>query len=94
MTDKIKPEFNIDADATKLKELIHEGSTVMTKIEVLKEEIKALKDTAKEELGVEGKKFSKLLSMYHKANRDEVEDEANELTELYDKVFNGKAEQD
>lgn len=82
-----KPEFNISADATKLKELVRQASELQTKIEGLRDEIKAAKDTAKDELGVEPKKFGQLFKMYHKRSRDEVEAETEEVVDLYDKVF-------
>lgn len=85
---KEKPEFNIHADAKKLAELIRQASDVKTKIEILNDEIKAIKDTAKEELGLEPKKMAKLITMYHKKTRAEDEALAEELVDIYDKTFN------
>lgn len=87
MTDKIKPEFNVSADATKLKELIRQASEHKTKIELENDAIKAIKDTAKAEMGIDGKQFGRLLKMYHKKSRNEDEAEIEEVVDIYDKVF-------
>ncbi|QIW87005.1 double-stranded DNA binding protein [Aeromonas phage Ahp1_CNU-2021] len=85
---KAKVEFNVAADAKALKDMIKEASDIKTMIEGQNDALKATKDRAKTELGLEPKKFNQLLSMYHKRTRDEVEANNEEIVELYDKTFN------
>ncbi|ADQ53061.1 DsbA dsDNA-binding protein [Aeromonas phage 65] len=83
---KEKPVFNINSSKQNLLELVRECSERMMKIEIEREAIKAAKDAAKE-LGVEIKDFNVTVSMYHKKNRDEVEENNNRAVELFDKLF-------
>lgn len=84
---KTKVEFNVNSSKAALKEMISEGSSALTLIEAQKDHIKSIKDRAKEELGIDGKMFGKLLSIYHKHERDALEQESEEILELYDDVF-------
>lgn len=84
---KDKVEFNVVSSKAELKKRISEGSDALTHIESHKEHIKSIRDLAKEELGIDGKMFNKLLKIYHKHERDALEQESEEILELYDDVF-------
>lgn len=84
---KEKVEFNVVSSKTELKKMIDEVSGAMTQIEAHRDHIKSIKDRAKEELGIDGKKFGALCKIYHKRERDQVERESEEILELYDDVF-------
>jgi len=84
---KEKVEFNVVSSKTELKKMIGEASDAMTQIEAFRDHIKAIRDEAKEKLGIEGKKFTALTRIYHKRERDAVERDSEELLELYDDVF-------
>lgn len=83
---KEKPVFNIHSSKQNLMELVRECSERMVKIEIERDAIKAAKDAAKD-MGVEKADFNNILSMYHKRNRDEVEENNNRAVELFDKLF-------
>lgn len=80
-------EFDEAIHGEELAKLIKEASDTKLKISGYNLAIKDIRDRAKEELGVEGKKFNKLLALYHKGTRDEFETETEETVELYDSVF-------
>lgn len=83
---KEKPEFNIHSSKAQLIELVRTAGACKDQIKQQQEAIKAAKDAAKE-LGVEPKKFSALLTMYYLRKRDEIEQEKDELIDLYDSLF-------
>jgi hypothetical protein len=85
---KEKPQFNINADSSQLRELIRQASDCNTKIDIQKDEIKAARQTAKETLGVEPATFNTLLRWYHKREKDADEAKIGEASDIYDKVFN------
>ena len=84
---KVAVEFNPATMGKDLKDCIREASDHMVHIESHKEGIKAIKDRVKDELGVDGKLFGKLLKIYHKQERDTFENESSEVVETYDSVF-------
>jgi uncharacterized protein (UPF0335 family) len=85
---KVKVEFNQDEHGSTLAQYIKNASDVKIKIEAYNDEIKDIKDRAKEELGVDGKMFNQVFSLYHKGTRERFEDEKTEVVELYDTIFN------
>ncbi|AAQ17981.1 DsbA [Aeromonas phage Aeh1] len=84
---KPKVEFNVNAHSERLAEMIQEAEGHLTQIESLKEMIKEIRDGAKAELGLEGKEFNKMLKIYFKRERDQVEAENDEILEKYDAAF-------
>lgn len=84
-------EFNIHTDAEALKALLSEASDVKTEIEASNDTLKDIRTRAKDEIGLKPRKFNKLLGMYHKRNREEIEAESEELIDIYDKTFNAKS---
>ncbi|ASU00138.1 dsDNA-binding protein [Aeromonas phage AS-zj] len=90
---KEKPIFNIHSSKQELIQLVKTCYEHHTKISIEKEGIKAAKDAAKA-MGVDGKRFNKVLKMYLDQNRDEVEQENEEAIDLFDTLFvNGMKQQ-
>lgn len=87
MAKKEAVEFNQDVHGEELAKLIKEASDNKLKISGYNELIKDIRTRAKEELGVDGKMFNRLLALYHKDARDQFEAENEEVVELYDTVF-------
>ncbi|ADM79952.1 DsbA [Aeromonas phage phiAS5] len=87
---KAKVEFNVNVHAESLAALIDEAEGHLTQIASFQEMIKEIKTRAKEEMGVEGKDFGKLLKIRHKRERDQAEAEAEGIFELYDATFPSK----
>lgn len=83
---KEKPVFNIHSSKQNIMELVRECSERMVKIELEREAIKAAKDTAKD-LGMESADFNLIVSMYHKKNRDEVEEKNTRAVDMFDAMF-------
>lgn len=84
---KVKVEFDKETHGNTLAGYIKSASDAKLKMEGYADEIKDLKDKAKTELGVDGKMFNQLFSLYHKGTRERFEDEKTEVVELYDSVF-------
>lgn len=85
--EKVKIEFNQEEHGNTLAQLIKSASDTKLKMEAYGDEIKDIKDRAKTELGVDGKMFNQLFSLYHKGTRERFEDEKTEVVELYDTIF-------
>lgn len=84
---KVKVEFNQEEHGNTLAQLIKSASDTKLKMEAYADEIKDIKDRAKVELGVDGKMFNQIFSLYHKGTRERFEDEKTEVVELYDTIF-------
>lgn len=87
MAKKEMVEFDEAIHGEDLAKFIKEASDHKLKISGYNELIKDIRIRAKDELGVDGKMFNRLLSLYHKDNRDVFEAETEEVVELYDTVF-------
>lgn len=85
---KVKVEFCPDTHGERLAELIKSASDTKLKIEGYTDEIKELRTTAKDEIGVDTKMFNQLFAIYHKGTRERFEDEKTEVVDMYDTVFN------
>lgn len=85
--EKLKVEFDKHVHGATLKTLIEEASDHMLTIEGFQDLIKDIKSRAKDELGVDGKMFGKLLRIRHKEIRESFENENEEVIDLYDTVF-------
>ena len=57
-------------------------------IEAANDAIREIKKVAKDELGVDSKKFMPMLAIYHNDKRDDFEDTKEEILEMYDELFN------
>ncbi|UYD57580.1 double-stranded DNA-binding protein [Aeromonas phage B614] len=86
---KQKVEFNPSVHGERLQELIVEASNLKIQQEKYAEMVKEQKAIAKTECGVEGKLFNQLLRIYHKQEREQFEDAADEVTSAYDQIFKG-----
>lgn len=85
--EKIAVEFDETVHADDLKKLIKEASDHLLQAESFRTKMKDARDTAKVELGVDGKLFNQLLKIYHKDAREVYEAEKDEVVELYDSIF-------
>ncbi len=74
-------------DLAKIKAAIVECDGAMIRIESEREYIKEAIDVLAEEYNIEKKLIRKLLRVYHKANRDQVVAEADQLDTAYSTVF-------
>lgn len=90
---KNKKEFDINTDAAALAPFIDEALIVKDKIELYKGSLKDIKERAKDELGIKPKLFNQILNMRFKRNRDLVEEENEELIELYDSIYPAKSDE-
>ena len=81
------------ADLQKLKTMIIEASNSKLRIEAERDNIKAIKERAKDELEIKPKQFNRLLSTYHSQNFNQVITETEEFKEAYERVF-GVPEED
>lgn len=82
-----KVEFDKNVHGDLLKELIESASDNLLTIESYQTLNKDIKARAKNELGVDGKMFGKLLSIRHREIRESFETENDEVIDLYDTVF-------
>lgn len=80
-------EFDPQRDGQKLAGMIEEALVAKSNVELYNGAIKDIRNRAKEELGLKPAQFTKLLNIHFKRNRDEVENENEELMDLYDKAF-------
>lgn len=87
-TKKEKVEFNASLHGEELKQMLEEAVEVKTKMQLYVESIKDIRTRAKEELGLEPKKFNALLKLMFNQSKDEFAAEADELIDLYDQVNN------
>lgn len=87
---KEKVEFNPSVHGERLEQLITEASNLKTMQESYAEKIKEQRSIAITECGVEPKLFNQLLRIYHKQEREQFEDSADEVTSAYDQIFKGK----
>lgn len=79
--------FNPCMDGPLLAPFIEEAVIAKEKISLYQGSLKDIKDRAKDELGIKPKLFNKILAIHFKRNRDEVEEENEELMEIYDNAF-------
>lgn len=75
------------ADVLKIKNAVKEASNSMLRIEAERENIKAIREVLKDELGLPNPKFNEITKLYHKQNYSEVVAKDEEKVELYVKVF-------
>ena len=75
------------ADVLRIKNAVKEASDSMAHIKGERENIKAIRDLLKEELGLPNAKFNEITKLYHKQNYSEVVAKDEEKVELYVKVF-------
>lgn len=85
--EKVAVEFDEATHGEDLKKLIKEASDHLLQAESFRTKMKDARDTAKIELGVDGKVFNQLLKIYHKDTREVFESEKDEIVELYDSIF-------
>ncbi|QOI66458.1 double-stranded DNA binding protein [Erwinia phage FBB1] len=85
--EKVAVEFNEAVHGEQLKRLIKDASDNLLQAESYRLKVKETRESAKEELGVDGKVFNKLVALYHKDTRDTFETESEEIVEIYDSIF-------
>lgn len=79
--------FDEAIHGAELKKLIVDAADNKLKISGFQTLISDTRTKAKDDLGVDGKMFNRLLNLYFKSTRDEFEAETEEAIELYDSVF-------
>lgn len=84
---KEKVEFNPQLHGDQLEHCIKTCSDHMAIIEGAREAINELKKHSRDELGVDGKDFNRMLTIYHKDQREKFENENSDLLGMYDAVF-------
>lgn len=84
---KEKVEFNPAVHGDQLEHCIKECSDHMAIIEGARTAINEIKKHAREELGVDGKDFNRMLSIFHKDQREKFENENSDLLVMYDAIF-------
>lgn len=75
-------------EKTKLSAMIKDGSNLLFQSETIREQVGDIRKLAKEEFGLMPKEFNVLLRMYHKDQRDKIEEESMGAIDLYDSIFN------
>lgn len=84
---KQKVEYNARVHGDALKSLIRQASDHKAIMESGATAISELKKQAKNDLGVDPKKFNALFKIYHKDEREKFEDDSEELIGEYDALF-------
>lgn len=84
---KSKREFNPSVDGPELVPFLDEAMVALSEVNLAKGKLNDIKQAAKEKLGIKPGVFSKILMMRDKRNRDEVEEQNEEILEIYDTVF-------
>lgn len=77
-------------DLLKLNRAIRESSEEMTKIEVMREGVKDIKKTMVDDLkesGLTGARYTSMLNLYHKNNKDEYFSEISDQEAMYENIF-------
>lgn len=77
------------ADREKLLSAIKEMSNSMTRVDAEKDFQKDVIDKVNDELGLEKKYVRKLAGIYHRQNFTTVQQEQEELQELYEAITTG-----
>lgn len=78
------------SDINKLKQLVSEGSHVMTEIETLKE---GLRDTVKaiaEEMNIKPAVLNKVIRIAHKAEQGKVREDFDETMDILESIGRGE----
>lgn len=84
---KSKREFNPSVDGPELVPFLDEAMIALADVNLAKGKLNDIKQAAKEKLGIKPGVFGKILMMRDKRNRDEVEEQNEEILEIYDTVF-------
>ena len=74
-------------DIQKIKNAVIECSNPKLRQEAEKDNIKAIREDVKKQLGVAPKDFNRMVNAYHKQNYSEVVAGTETFTELYEKIF-------
>lgn len=88
--DKIKVEYDEDVHGEDFAKLVKEASDLKLIMEGYADQIKEIKQRAKDELGVNGKLFNQIFRLKHAGTRDRFESETTEAVETYDRLFPAK----
>lgn len=84
---KVKVEFNPSIHGDQLEHCIRQCSDHKAIIEGANEAIREIRKAAIEELGIEGKLFNQMLTIYHKDQREKFESDSDDVLETYDAIF-------
>lgn len=71
----------------KLEASIKDVSNLMFQQETIRTQIAESRKYIKDEFGINPKTFNMLTRMYHKDQRDKLEEESMEVIDLYDSLF-------
>lgn len=82
-----KKTYDPIQDAKDLVPYIEEALVVREKIDLLREQLKDIKTAAKDALGIKPKPFNQVLSIRHARNRHVVEEQNQEILDIYDSAF-------
>lgn len=74
-------------DAKDLVPYIEEAIVVREKMDLLRQQLKDIKAAAKDALGIKPKPFNQVLNIRHARNRHVVEEQNQEILEIYDSAF-------
>lgn len=78
------------ADINKLKQIVAEGSHVLSEVETLKE---GLRDTVKaiaEEMGIKPAVLNKVIRIAHKADQGKVREDFDETMDILESIGRGE----
>ncbi|MGL4523799.1 MAG: hypothetical protein ACRCWQ_14725 [Bacilli bacterium] len=77
-----------DDQTAALEKSIADAIAVHVELDLIRGSLKDVKDMMKEETGVPVKQFNQLVAMRRQNNRDEIEEQNEEVLELYDRLYN------
>lgn len=78
---------NTPESREKLVYCVKEVSGLLAQQASIREAIKDIKKSVKENLGITPQKFNKMVRIYHDDAREKVEDDLTEVLDLYDAVL-------
>ena len=84
---KGKKVYDPIQDAKDLVPFVKEALEVRAKMDILREQMKDIKKAAKESLGIKPKQFNQVCNIRHACNRQVVEEQNEEILEIYDNAF-------
>lgn len=84
---KEKRVYDPIQDAKDLVPYVKEALVIREKMDALRSQMKDIKASAKEALGIKPKQFTQVCNIRHALNRQVVEEQNEEILEIYDNAF-------
>ncbi|MGL5307930.1 MAG: hypothetical protein ACRC9Y_17660 [Aeromonas veronii] len=84
---KEKRVYDPIQDAKDLVPYVNEALVIREKMDILRGQMKDIKTAAKDALGIKPKQFNQVLNIRHARNRQVVEEQNEEILEIYDNAF-------